>query len=120
MQKQMRKTKAHITLSYLLLIVFISWQGIMFTHYHKPTDSCALISNKHIKRVFHLHKLETEKCLTCTVIIHKLFFPSEIQDVSFSFLTSLLTYLNQIEKPYSLLKFVKSRGPPMGIVEMIN
>jgi hypothetical protein len=113
----MRKTKLHIAFSYLSLIIFISWQVILCTHYHKSTNSCSLLSNKHIKRVFHLHKVETEKCLICMAIVHKLFLSNEILNVTFNPPISILVSLNQTKNFYNLLKFIKSRGPPINMTE---
>jgi hypothetical protein len=109
----MRKTKTHIAFSYLLLMIFLSWQSVMFTHHHKSINSCDLTYNKHLKAIFHFHKLETEKCLLCVSVIHDFFSPQVLISVIFRQVLDISIPTTQKGNYYSLLKNLKARAPPL-------
>jgi hypothetical protein len=97
---------------YLLLVVFLSGQVIVFTHYHKNTTGCEVLSYKHAVGINHAHTSEIEKCLLCSGIADKPLFISEannnivysVNPVSFSF--------KCIKKCAKAKKHIRSRAPP--------
>jgi hypothetical protein len=108
----MNRNKKNIFYSYLLLFAFLSGQIIVFTHYHKNTTNCKVISYKHAVGINHIHKSEIEKCLLCIGLIHKSVVIDELNTIALYRAISLSISLQQIKKYGTIKKYIKSRAPP--------
>lgn len=108
----MYKKQLHIICSYLLLIVFISWQTIISTHHHEPVPQCELVKNKKLKGVFHFHKSEIEKCKLCATLLDEPYLLNELTNVAFYPNPAITISVFKNIEYKNLFKYIKSRAPP--------
>jgi hypothetical protein len=98
---------------YLLLIAFLSGQFIVFTHYHKNTTECEILSCKHAVGINHRHTSEIEKCLLCSGMVNKSLFISEANNNIVCSAKPVSFLFEHIKKCVKTKKYIKSRAPPV-------
>jgi hypothetical protein len=117
----MYKNKIHIICSYLLLIVFISWQTIVSTHHHKVTTPCELVLKKNHSGAFHFHDSEIEKCQICATVMSKLFLVNELINTVFHLIKTVSISFIKNSNYESIFRYFKPRAPPLNtaIIKLI-
>ena len=110
----MYKNKRYIFASYFLLLVFISWQTLVFTHRHKAISPCDILTKTISKSSSHFDGVVVENCELCTILIHNLYDITalSLKIIVDAILISQVVLAKRINCNF-LLKWGKSRAPPM-------